>query len=131
MPVLPEVGSSSSRPGSSSPAASAASIIARAMRSLIEPVGFWPSSFAYRVTEGFGERRGSLTRGVLPTSSRRDPAAAGLAATGHRRKQDDRLAGFDRGVEAVERPDVLALDVDVDERRDLVVADELRAKQRE
>ena len=46
MPVLPEVGSSSSRPGSSSPAASAASIIDSATRSLIEPVGFWPSSFA-------------------------------------------------------------------------------------
>ena len=46
MPVLPLVGSSSSRPGSSSPEASAASIIAFAMRSLIEPVGFWPSSFA-------------------------------------------------------------------------------------
>ena len=46
MPVLPLVGSSSSRPGSSSPEASAASIIAFATRSLIEPVGFWPSSFA-------------------------------------------------------------------------------------
>ena len=46
MPVLPEVGSSSARPGSSSPDASAASIIVFATRSLIEPVGFWPSSFA-------------------------------------------------------------------------------------
>ena len=42
MPVLPLVGSSSSWPGSSS----AASTIASAMRSLIEPVGFCPSSFA-------------------------------------------------------------------------------------
>ena len=46
MPVLPLVGSSSSRPGVSSPAASAVSIISFATRSLIEPVGFWPSSFA-------------------------------------------------------------------------------------
>jgi hypothetical protein len=46
MPVLPLVGSSSARPGSSSPDASAASIIASATRSLIEPVGFAPSSFA-------------------------------------------------------------------------------------
>ena len=46
MPVLPLVGSSSRRPGSSSPDASAASIIAFATRSLIEPVGFCASSFA-------------------------------------------------------------------------------------
>ena len=46
MPVFPLVGSSSRRPGSSSPDASALSIIALATRSLIEPVGFWPSSFA-------------------------------------------------------------------------------------
>ncbi len=46
MPVLPLVGSSSSRPGCSSPRASASSIIESATRSLIEPVGFWPSSFA-------------------------------------------------------------------------------------
>ena len=42
MPVLPLVGSSSSWPGASS----AASTIARATRSLVEPVGFCPSSFA-------------------------------------------------------------------------------------
>jgi hypothetical protein len=46
MPVLPLVGSRSSRPGSSSPEDSAASTIVFAIRSLIEPVGFWPSSFA-------------------------------------------------------------------------------------
>jgi hypothetical protein len=46
IPVLPLVGSSSLRPGLSSPAASASSIIAFATRSLIEPVGFWPSSLA-------------------------------------------------------------------------------------
>src|SRR5437764_5810833 len=78
MPVLPEVGSSSSRPGSSSPAASATSIIPSATRSLIEPVGFWPSSFAYRRTDGFGARRRSSTSGVLPTSSSREDATAEL-----------------------------------------------------
>jgi hypothetical protein len=46
IPVFPLVGSRSSRPGSSSPEASAASTIVLAMRSLIDPVGFWPSSFA-------------------------------------------------------------------------------------
>jgi len=42
MPVLPLVGSSSSAPGERF----AASTIASATRSLIEPVGFCPSSFA-------------------------------------------------------------------------------------
>src|SRR5581483_2852496 len=126
MPVLPDVGSSSSRPGSSSPAASAASIIASATRSLIEPVGFWPSSFAYRRTEGFGERRRSSTSGVLPTSSRREPAVRRLEPTGHGGEEDHSGAVVDRGVEPVERPDVLALEVDVHERSDLVVLDELR-----
>ena len=42
MPVLPLVGSSSCAPGSRF----AASTIASATRSLIDPVGFWPSSLA-------------------------------------------------------------------------------------
>jgi hypothetical protein len=46
MPVLPLVGSRSRLPGSSSPEASAVSSMDFAMRSLIEPDGFWPSSFA-------------------------------------------------------------------------------------
>src|SRR5438067_221956 len=131
MPVLPDVGSRSSRPGSSSPTASAAPIIARATRSLIEPVGFWPSSFAYSRTDGFGARRGSSTSGVLPTSSRREPAVWGLEPTGHRGEQDDRGTVVDRRVEPVERPNVLSLDVDVHERRDVVVLDELRPQPRE
>ena len=40
MPVLPLVGSSSIRPGVSSPEASAASIIDFATRSFVDPVGF-------------------------------------------------------------------------------------------
>src|SRR5436190_20063406 len=66
MPVLPLVGSSSSRPGSSSPDASAASIIALATRSLIDPVGFCPSSFAYSRTLPTGR---SSTSGVFPINS--------------------------------------------------------------
>src|SRR5437667_10740411 len=108
MPVFPLVGSSSRRPGSSSPEASAASIIARATRSLIEPVGFWPSSFAYSRTDGFGARRGSSTSGVLPTSARREPAVRGLEPTGHRGEQDDRGAGVDRRGEPSERPNLLS-----------------------
>ena len=46
MPVLPEVGSRMVSPGLSSPRSSAASIMALAMRSFTEPVGFWPSSLA-------------------------------------------------------------------------------------
>src|SRR5436190_11164475 len=131
MPVLPEVGSSSSRPGSSSPAASAASIIATPTRSLIEPVGFWPSSFAYRRTEGFGESRGSSTSGVFPTRSSREPLVAALDTARHRGEEDHGRSMLDRRVKAVERPDVLSLDVDVHEGRDLVVLHELRPERRE
>src|SRR5919206_4419405 len=127
MPVFPLVGSSRRRPGSSSPEASAASIIAFATRSLIEPVGFWPSSFAYRRTDGFGARRGSSTSGVPPTRSRRLGAVA-LAATGHGREQDDRVVRRDGGLVAVARADVLAADVDV---RELELAVERREARRE
>src|SRR5919204_4661207 len=120
MPVLPLVGSSSSRPGSSSPDASAASIIAFATRSLIEPVGFWPSSFAYSRIPG-GASRVSSTSGVEPTRSSSDGASA-LDPTGHCRQEDDRRALRDRRVEAVERAPVLLADVHVDEGRELVVA---------
>src|SRR4051812_6574829 len=108
MPVLPEVGSRSSRPGSSSPAASAASTIATATRSLIEPVGFWPSSFAYRRTDGFGARRLSSTSGVLPTSSSREPAVRRLEPTGHGGKEDDPGGLVDRRVQPPGRPDGLS-----------------------
>ena len=52
--------------GVRSPDASAASTIFSAMRSLVEPVGFWPSSLAHRRTPGFGDMRGMPTSGVLP-----------------------------------------------------------------
>src|ERR1700758_4744551 len=109
MPVLPLVGSSSSRPGASSPAASAASIIAIATRSLIEPVGFWPSSLATMRAPPRGDSRLSSTSGVFPTRSRSDPAVARLRATGHRRFQDHGAAFVNLGLEPVERANVLAL----------------------
>src|SRR5229473_6068933 len=116
MPVFPLVGSSSSRPGCNSPDASAASIIAFATRSLIDPVGFSPSSFAYMRTDGFGVSRLSSTSGVLPTSERRLSATRGLCtAAGHGREQDDCRAERNRRLEAVERAHVFALDVDVHE----------------
>src|SRR5581483_10495261 len=113
IPVLPLVGSSSARPGSSSPEASAASIIASATRSLIDPVGFAPSSLAYSWTPGFGDSRVSSTSGVPPTRSR--TLGASLLATGHRRQQDHGHALADRRLELVEGADVLAVDVHVRE----------------
>src|SRR5690242_10444262 len=117
MPVLPLVGSSSSCPGSSC----AASTIATATRSLIEPVGFWPSSFAKSLTPGFGDRRGSSTSGVFPTSSRSECAGS---ATCHRGQEDHGRAVVDGRLEAVLGADVLALDVDVHERRELLVLEQ-------
>src|SRR3954468_420343 len=64
-----------------------------------------------------GESLRSSTSGVLPIRSRSE-----LATTGHRRKQDDGRRFADRRVEAVARADVLAVDVDVDERPDLALA---------
>src|SRR5712692_7005541 len=129
MPVLPLVGSSSSRPGSSSPAASAAWIIVFAIRSLVEPVGFWPSSFAYSRMPG-GASRVNSTSGVRPTRSRTPGWASPLAPTGHRREQDNRGAVRDRRLQAVEGAHVLALDVDVHERSERVAREDLVAKGR-
>ena len=100
---------------------------------LDEPVGFWPSSFAYRRTDGFGERRGSSTSGVEPIRSRRDGASAfGRSDTaGHRRQEDHGLAVVDRRLEPVERPDVLAAEVHVHERRKLAPGVELSGERRE
>src|SRR3989442_10662858 len=103
MPVLPLVGSSSSRPGCSSPDVSAASIIAFAPGSLIDPVGFWPSSLAKMRTDGFGASRLSSTSGVFPTRERRLSATRGaLDTAGHGGEQDHGRAVLDGGVEAVE-----------------------------
>src|SRR5215212_1616640 len=123
IPVLPLVGSSSSRPGSSSPRASAVSTMAFAIRSLTDPLGFWPSSFAYSRTAGLGASRFSSTSGVFPTRSRSE-----LAATGHGREEDERCVLGDRGFEAVLRADVLTTDVDVHEGRDVAVFEDAGAE---
>ena len=54
-----------------------------------------------------------------------------VLAAGHGGEQDHGRAPLDGRVEAVQHAHVLALDVHVDERRDLVVADELSAERRE
>src|SRR5262245_8533045 len=124
MPVFPLVGSRSRRPGSSSPDASAASSIALATRSLIEPLGFCPSSLAYSRTPDLGESRGSSTSGVDPTRSSSD-AAVVLASTGHGRKQDELITVSDRGLEPVARAHVLTAEIDVHERGELAVLQQL------
>ena len=70
MPVFPEVGSRIVRSGVSSPEASAASTMASAIRSFVEPVGFCPSSFAQMRTPGAEDIRGMPTSGVSPMASR-------------------------------------------------------------
>ena len=68
--MLPEVGSTSVPPGFSLPSRSAASIIASAGRSLIEPPGFMNSTFATSGVRRSGSKRESLTSGVSPIRSR-------------------------------------------------------------
>src|SRR6476646_9799499 len=80
-------------------------------------------------TDAFGASRLSSTRGVLPTSERRLSATTALdTAAGHGGEQDHGRATLDRGIEAFQHADVLALDVHVDERGELLVLDELRAQ---
>src|SRR6266542_1717849 len=122
MPVLPLVGSITCAPG----ARSAPSSIAFATRSLIEPVGFCPSSFAYTCTDGFGAKCRNSTTGVLPIRSRSDDA--GLLATCHGRQQDHGRGIVDPRVQPFARAHVLALDVDVHERRDAAVVEDVRTR---
>src|SRR5438270_9397229 len=70
--------------------------------------------------------RFSSISGVWPTRSSSDSAVTRLRATGHCWEEDHGVAILHRRLEAVERAHVLALDVDVHERRDVVVLDELR-----
>src|SRR5439155_23313979 len=67
--------------------------------------------------------------GVLPTRSSSEGWS--LAATGHGRKEDHRLTLAHRRVETFEGAHVLALDVDVHERGDLAVLEELLPEARE
>src|SRR5215831_18963437 len=65
-PVLPPVYSTTSWPGRRRPSASAASIIARAIRSLYEPVGLAASIFTQTSAPPSPARRPSRTTGVPP-----------------------------------------------------------------
>src|SRR3984893_12850599 len=65
-PVLPPVYSTTSWPGRRRPSASAASIIARAIRSLYEPVGLAASIFTQTSADPASARQASRTTGVLP-----------------------------------------------------------------
>ena len=70
MPVLPDVGSTMTlSPGVMSPSASAASIIARPMRSFTLPAGLADSSLPRMVAPVPSEIRDRRTRGVPPTRS--------------------------------------------------------------
>src|SRR6185503_3906451 len=65
-PVLPPVNSTTRMPGRSAPRASAPSIIASAMRSLYEPVGFADSSLTITSALPAGTTRRKRTTGVPP-----------------------------------------------------------------
>ena len=67
--MLPAVASMMVPPGFRFPSRSAASIIASATRSLIEPVGFWFSSFT-KSWQGPVSIRVISTSGVSPMSER-------------------------------------------------------------
>ena len=70
MPVLPEVGSTITlSPGTSSPSRSAASTIARPMRSFTLPAGFADSSLPRIVAPVPSEMFPRRTSGVPPTRS--------------------------------------------------------------
>src|SRR3954462_1307349 len=124
MPVLPLVGSRIVAPGCSDRSLPAASIIAPAARSLMEPVGLWSSSLAHSRTSGVGERFGSPTSGVPPRESTSEAKRAiralpsegcGGSAAGDRREDGHRVAVLDLGVQGAGEAHVLIVDVDVDE----------------
>jgi hypothetical protein len=70
MPVLPEVGSTITEPGLIRPSRSAASSMAKQIRSLTEPPGLSCSHLANtRALPGLSAH-GTRTSGVLPMSSR-------------------------------------------------------------
>jgi hypothetical protein len=71
-PVLPDVGSTMTPPGRSSPEASAASIMRTAMRSLTDPPGLKYSTLASTWAGIPAETLCNRTSGVLPISSTRE-----------------------------------------------------------
>jgi hypothetical protein len=75
---LPAVVSTITEPGRNCPLRSAASIIDRPMRSLMEPPGFWHSSFRYS-SQGPVSKERVRTSGVLPMRSRIESGIGGSA----------------------------------------------------
>src|SRR4051794_805863 len=119
MPVLPLVGSSTVQPGVSRPSFSACSTMKNAGLSLIDPVGFRSSSLAQSRTVSDGDRRGRPTSGVRPSASSNESyrAIGGplAGASGDRRQDRHDVAVDHRGLYAAEEPDILVVEVDVDE----------------
>ena len=78
--MLPDVGSTIVSPGFSTPRASASRIIPSAVRSLIEPPGFAPSSLIHTSAISGVATRSSRTTGVRPiTASTRWPSTRTMA----------------------------------------------------
>src|SRR3954451_21577293 len=136
IPVLPLVGSKMVDPGRSWPEASATRIMLRAARSLMEPVGLRSSSFAQSRTDGLGESDGNPTSGVCPTAPAKElyrvtaggPFSAGPAGDGRQHDHDVTVGGRSR--EPAGEPDVLVVDVDVDEAPQVVGLDQSRLEPR-
>src|SRR6185369_13903229 len=80
MPVLPLVGSMIVAPGFNRPSFSAASIIARQIRSLMLPPGLNDSSFAHTSPQPSGTTRFSRTTGVAEIRSRGESATNAVDA---------------------------------------------------
>src|SRR5262245_37318383 len=73
-PVLPPVNSTTRTPGRRRPLASAPSIMASAIRSLYDPVGFTDSSFTSTSAESGNTTRCRRTTGVRPIALRTESA---------------------------------------------------------
>src|SRR5262245_61562962 len=118
MPVLPDDGSRIVAPGFRTPSRSASSTILSAMRSLDDPPGFWPSSFAQIRTSGFGDSRCTPTSGVSPMRPRTSSYLTGSTrsrAAGDRGQDREHVAVGHLRVETLEVADVVVVLVDVDE----------------
>src|SRR5579864_2807960 len=124
MPVFPDDGSSRVSPGERRPSFSASSTIERAIRSFTDPPGFWPSSLIRMRASGLGLSELTSTRGVSPMRSRmlvtcamdlpfasRPGEGDATSAAGHGRQDRHRDAVGHLGVELVEIPDVVVVDV--------------------
>src|SRR5687768_12083162 len=101
-PVLPLVGSTITPPGFRSPAASAASIIGSAMRSLTDPPGFMCSSFPTILGRTSAPSRSRATSGVSPTAAMTSGRIPGLSASG---RLDLRVGGSRIGPALLNRLD--------------------------